>query len=267
MVIAFDCYRIAGALPLAALRTFLGLKETPRRREAIRLEGQNLERLLKYAREGQAVYLFPYGCAAFVNCSADEIRTVLRFLTTGFDIDEAAEYYREAFTLEVHEADGEASYSLFGDIPLAFDAFTVQTLVSALAKLTALAVMEEEVGRTFDDAESFIARMGRGRMSLKARKYAREVARIVRFQYDSACIVRVFERCDIADAHLGARALYDEFMAHFEYGDRLHALREKIRALEDIFRVFLTLNSKWQENRELYVEIALLVLFPLFYLF
>lgn len=242
------------------------MKETPRRREYIRLEGDSLAQVLKYSRPGQAAYLFPYGCVTFVSCNTDEMRSVLHFITSGFGTEGAAPYYHEAFSLEV---DDKGGYSLFEGAPQrgAMDSFTVPTIANALAKLTSLAVMEEEVGRTFDEAETFIQRMGRGKINLKATKYAREVAKIVRFQYDSACIVRVFERCDIADAHIGARALYDDFMAHFEYGERLHALRQKIGALEDIFRIFLSLSQKWQENRELYVEIALLILFPLFYLF
>jgi|AGTN01.3.fsa_nt_gi Uncharacterized conserved protein len=263
--IAFDCYRIGNSFPLGALRAFLGMKETPRRREYIALEGDSLAQILKYAREGQAAYLFHYGCVAFVNCSTDERRSVLHFITSGFCPDNTGFSYHEAFAVE---ADDAGRYRLFeGASSAPFDRFVVPTLANALAKLTALAVMEKEIGRTFDDAEAFINRMGRGRVNLHAAKYAREVARIVRFQFNSAYAVRIFERCDIADAHIDARALYDRFMAHFEYAGRIDALRQKIDALEDIFRMFISLSQKWQENRELFIEIALLALFPLFYLF
>ncbi len=262
---AFDCYRIGNSLPLSTLRAFLGMKETPRRRQYVALEGDSLAQVLKYAREGQAAYFFDYGCITFVNCSTDEARSLLHFICSGFLPDSTGSYYHESYSLEVGDTN---QYCLFeGDSALPFDRFVVPTIANALAKLTALAVMEEEIGKTFDDAEAFIQRMGRGRVNLHAVKYAREVAKIVRFQYGSAYTVRVFERFDIADAHIGARALYDAFMTHFEYGERIDALRQKIGALEDIFRMFLALSQKWQENRELYIEIALLAVFPLFYLF
>ena len=263
--ISLDCYRIGNSLPLDELRKFLGMKETPRRREYIALEGDNLAKVLKYSREDQAAYLFHYGCITFVNCSTDEMRSVLHFVTAGFGSGSSEPPYREAFSFIV---DDENRYSLFDGTPsVPFDRFVVPTLANALAKLTALAVMEEEVGKTFDDAESFISRMGRGHVNLKAARYAREVAKIVRFQFNSAYTVRIFERCDIADIHVEARALYDLLMAHFEYGERIGVLHQKISALEDIFSMFIGLSQKWQENRELYIEIALLALFPLFYLF
>jgi required for meiotic nuclear division protein 1 len=242
------------------------MKETPRRREYILLEGDGLAQVLKYARENQVAYLFHYGCVVFVNCSTDEMRSMLHFVVSGFCSGSAASYYHESFFLE---ADDENHYCLFeGALEhLPMDCFVIPTIANALAKLTALAVMEEEIGKTYDEAETFIVHMGRGRINLKAKRYAAEVAKIVRFQYNSAYSVRIFERYDIADAHIGARTLYDAFMAHFEYGERIDALRQKIAALEDIFRIFLSLSQSWQENRELYIEIALLILFPLFYLF
>lgn len=263
--IAFDCYRIGHALPLSALRSFLGMKESTRRRQYIALEGDSLALILKYTREDQAAYLFNYGCVTFVGCSTDEIRSILHFITSGFCPDYTGSSYHETFSVEVND---DGRYRLFEDAADApFDRFVVPTIANALAKLTALSVMEEDIGKTFDDAETFIRRMGHGRVNLHAIKYAREVAKIVRFQYGSAYTIRVFERFDIADAHINARALYDAFTAHYEYRERIEALRQKIGALEDIFRMFISLSQKWQENRELYIEIALLALFPLFYLF
>ena len=203
--ITFDCYRIGNSLPLSALRAFLGMKETPRRREYILLEGESLAQVLKYERENQAAYLYHYGCAVFVNCSTDEMRSMLHFIVSGFCSGSAGSYYHESFSIE---ADDENHYCLFEDASerLPLDRFVVPTLASALAKLTALAVMEEEIGKTYDDAETFIAYMGRGRVNLKAKRYAAEVARIVRFQYNSAYTVRIFERCVTSRRRISERA-------------------------------------------------------------
>lgn len=264
--IDFECYKVAAKLPLAVFRSYLGVKQQPHRSEYLEIKGGSLAQVMKYGKEEQSVFLFSFGCVTFVQFSPDEIRLFLHFMDALMKPGRnSALAGREALSFDVS---GEGLFRLREQDAeeMRFSPLVVPTLAAALAKLTALSAMEEDVLTIFDEAESFVDRMQRGRLNIRAVKYAKEMAKILRFQYDSAYCIRIFERCDLAEQYLESRVLFDRFMEEHQYRQRIQVLQQKTDALHRTFDTFLTLSQNWQENRELYIEIALLAIFPFFYL-
>ncbi len=260
-----DSYRLGQSIPLARVASQLDGSALPRRREYLELRGDTLRSLTGQNREDQAVYLFRFGCVVFVNMSDSDIQRFLGLLP--LNVETPADPLlgnHEAHTLTVDD-DGTLVFH-DGSPAVTFSAANISAAANALAKLSALAFMEERISRIYDDAEGFMSRMRSGRLRFRALLYAGEISKLLRFQYISAFNVRVFERCDIADAHIDVRRFYDLFMAAYEYQDRIRILRDKTEALDGIFRLLIPLSQNWQESRTLYAEIFFLAMFPLFYL-
>lgn len=255
-------YRVGRSIPLAKASARLLGGSAPRHHEYLELRGDILRLYLENAREDQALYLFPYGCVVSVNMSFNALRRLMDALPLAAE-HPARLSHHEAHTLRI---DGGMLTLFEGEAPFACDESCVPVTANALAKLSALSFMEERISRIYDDAEHFITGMRRGRLRFRAVPYAREIAKLLRFQHTSAFHVRVFERCGIADAHADARRLYDRFMAANEYDKRISILREKAESLGNIFRLLLPLSQNWQESGLLYAEILFLAIFPLFYL-
>lgn len=260
-----ESYRLGSSIPLARVASQLDGSVLPRRQEYMELRGEPLRSLSGQSREDQAVFVFRFGCAVFVNMSETDKQRFLGLLPLSLENpSDPLLGNREAHTLTVSD-DGMLTF-VDDAPPVIFDTAYIAAAANALAKLSALAFMEERISRIYDDAEGFMARMGRGRMQFRALAYAGEIAKLMRFQYINANNVRVFERFDIADAHIDVRRFYDLFMAAYEYQGRIRILRDKTQALDDIFRLLIPMSQNWQESRTLYAEIFFLAMFPLFYL-
>lgn len=265
--INFNCYKIAAKIPLASFALFLGVQEMPHHKEYMEIKRDYLTQILKYDKEEQAVFLFEFGCITFVNFNLEEIRTFSVFMDKFLKNSKRQTFIRfhQPFSISV---DDQNSFHLFGASSSInkFSGIVIPTIGIALAKLTALMAIEENLNLIFDETENLVNRMQNGKINIKAAKYAKEMAKILRFEYDSAYCIHVFERCDIANSFLESRILYDQMIENFNYRKRINILQQKMDALHYIFKTFMSFSQNWQENRQLYIEIALLALFPLFYL-
>lgn len=264
--IHFNCYKIATKIPLIPFAHDLG-QELPHHREYTEIYGDCLARILKHGIKEQTAYVFEFGCVTFVNFNTDEIQTFSLFMDQYFHNNKRQTFlkYNQFFSISV---DDQNSFHLFYDDStiIEFSPIVIPTISIALAKLMALSAMEENLDIIFDETEGFVNRMQNGKINIKAAKYAKKMAKVLRFEYDSAYSIRVFERCDIANNVLESRILYDQLMRKFQYTKRIRILQQKMETVHTIFTAFLSYSQSWQENRELYIEIALLALFPLFYL-
>jgi len=265
--IHFNCYKIATKITLIAFAHDLGVLELPHHKEYMEINGDSLAKILKHAIGEQTVYVFEFGCVTCVNFNADEIQTFSLFMDQYFHNNKRQTLlkYNQLFSISV---DDQSLFHLFPDNSSLnqFSPIVIPTIAIALAKLIALSAMEENLDVIFDETEGFVNRMQNGKINIKAAKYAKKMAKVLRFEYDSAYSIRVFERCDIANNILESRLLYDQLMQKFQYTKRITILQQKMETVHTIFTAFLSYSQNWQENRELYIEIALLALFPLFYL-
>ena len=264
--IDFDCYKVAAKIPLVPFAFYFGLQEQSHRKEYLEIKEDCLARIIKYNRVEQSVYIFECGCITFVNFNAEEMHIFFHFMDTISKLNKQLYFdCRQSFSISVEDKNAFCLVEQTAELE-ELNAVVIPTIGIALAKLTALVVMEEELKKIFDEAEVFVERMQKGKINIRAIKYARETAKILRFEYNSAYCIRIFERCDIANSFIESRILFDRFLENFEYRKRIKVLQQKMAALHDIFNLFIVLSQNWQEDFELYIEIFLLAIFPFFYL-
>ncbi len=264
--IKWNCYKVAPSLPLMAIASFFGFEDPIKWKKNIKLDGNQLASVLKYADNRKAVFLFEFGCITFVNITTEENRRILEYLES-ISCNIASDLlvrYRYSFSIHINES-GMYHPFLKKQGLLLYDEDVVPVISAALAKDTQLFWLEDEMENLLDKSESVIDRLRRAKLNINTLKYSRELALMLRFQYNSAYSVRVFDRSDAANSSLSAKNLYDEFMADCCFHDRLDVLQQKSDELHHIFNIYSILSQSWKENRLLYFEILLLVLFTLPY--
>ena len=264
--INWNCYKVAPSLPLMAIASFFGFEKPIKWKKNITLCGSQLASILKYTDDRKSVFLFEFGCITFVNTTTEEIRRILDFLQSiscNISSDLLVRYHH-SFSIQIDES---GMYSPFSKKPglYSYDEDVVPVTAAALAKDAELFFLEDEMETLLDKSESVIDRLRRAKLNITTLKYSREISLMLRFQYNSAYSVRVFDRSDAADSSLSAKNLYDEFMADCSFRDRLDVLQQKSDELYRIFNIYSTLSQSWKENRLLYFEILLLVMFTLPY--
>lgn len=249
--IRFYSAKIASSINLKKVAAAYRLSMPESWDECVILEEQELIDIYKIHMPSKRIYIFSYGCIVFENFEADEMGEFLKSipLVVGELDYQMLASYNESYTLPVE--DGRI------DISLSYIAAVV------LAKSSALSRQESSVDLLLDEAESYIDKLQTAAFGSSTRNFSKTMARIIRFEHESAATIKLFERPAKASESLALREAYDKLSDSFELEDRYDVLEKKISELRSIVRSYAGLRNNSQEKRLLFFEIFLLTLFPL----
>lgn len=266
--IRWNCYKVAASLPLMPIASVLGVEEALKRKKYIKIEGRQLASIIRHEKDDKEVFLFEFGCVTAVNFTSEDNGRLMDFLKSinSSVSSSLLTCYHQAYYIELNEL---GMYRPFqkNQTELNYDDYVVSVIAAALAKNTALFSLENEMNNLLDKSEGIIERLKRAKLNINVLKYGREIAAMLRFQYNSAYSARVFDRVDSAKVSHSAKKLYDGFMQEYSFVERLNVVRKKTDELRRIFDMYSALSQSWKENRLLYLEIFLLALFTLPYFF
>ncbi len=261
MMIRFVSNKIAPSLDLRKIAAAYGLTAPESWEDCIVLGGQQLANIYMIHMPSKKVYIFAYGCIVFENFESDETTKFLksiRLIIGELDYKMLARY-TESYDMEVPEIQQVQKVS---------EPRMVQTLsyitAVVLAKSSALSKEEANINLLLDEAESFINKLQAGTLNRGTRKSTKTMAHIIRFEYESAAAIKLFDRPSEISGSLALREAYDELAKRFELEDRYDVLEKKASELRNIVRSYTGLRNNRQEKRLLFFEIFLLTLFPLF---
>lgn len=275
--VRFISYKISSGIDLKKVATFFGLSTSRSWENCIILDEQQLAEVYKYKLPSKKIYIFEFGCIAFENFHTDETNKFLKYLQLIIgNLDyKALARYRESLAINISE---DHSVSLWKGSARTFPYSDglAGIIAVALAKSVALSKIESDVDLLLDEAETFlmilsenkkpVTKLQSGTFNTDTRKFASIMAHILRFEYDSAVGIRIFDRPSVTNRDLTLRGAYDELASYYELEDRYDVLEKKANELRKIARSYSVLRYWRQEGRLLLFEIFLLVLFPLSYI-
>lgn len=261
----FICYKAYNSIDLRNTASLFGLPAPDTRDRFVMLRGRQLAEIYKYEMERKRIFIFDIGCIVFEDFNIDETGIFLEALvnTIGEPDYRMMAVYNESHTMTITEQDtaflwedSQEPYPLRDEL--------IEIVAIILAKSTALSKAENDIDKLLDEADSRILGFQRGILGRGTRQFTSAMAHIVRFEQQSAGAIRIFDRPAAASGSLQMRDAYDKLSEYFELEDRYGILENKVNELRKIVRTYSTLKYRKQENRLLYFEIFLLLLFPLF---
>ncbi len=240
--ILLDCCRVADALPIAALARDWGLKPPRMHREALALDREALGWILREQEpgEGQA-FVYANGCV--VAAGMDRARTQELLLHIA-DLARSSDYERMMQGREIRTVPCTA----------------LAAQARALSSSVVLDALEKDASRLMDSAEQSLMR--RRLWGAQHRQRQRHLAAVVAFRYEcvhgQGILDRPDTRWDIRQQR-AYRALAVELRLH----ERTELLSHKLDELEGLLARAHGEGSTRQASRQLWMEVWMLVLFPI----
>lgn len=265
--VRFTSYKTSSGIDLKKVAALFRLPSPKSWEDCITLGEQQLAEIYKYKLLSKKIYIFEFGCVTFENFHTGETGEFFRFfqlIPGNLDYKMLARY-NESLVIKIVE---DHSVSLWnGSIRTFSYSDSLAGIVSmVLAKSVALSKIEADVDLLLDEAESFIIKLQSGSLNTGNRKFASTMAHILRFEYDSAASVKIFDKPSEANSGLAQRGAYNELAIYYELEDRYDVLEKKVDELRNIARSYSVLRYWRRENRLILFEVFLLALFPLSYL-
>jgi uncharacterized Rmd1/YagE family protein len=261
----FLCYKAYNSIDLKNAASLFGLPAPESRDRFIILGGGHLSEIYKYDMKQKRIFIFSIGCIVFEDLEIDE--TGIFFEALGNTIGEPdyrmMAVYNESHTITMT---GQGSAYLWSDSnePYPLRDGLTDIIAIILAKSTALSKEESDIDKLLDEADSHISRFQKGFLGSGTNRFASTMAKIIKFERQSAEGIRIFDRPAAASGSLQLRDAYDRLSAYYELEDRYDILENKAEELRKIIRSYSTIKYRMRENRLLAFEIFLLLLFPLF---
>ena len=264
--VRFTSYKISSDIDLKKVADYFRLPAPESWEDFILLDEEPLAEVYKYRMLSKKVTIYEFGCITFENFYVDETGDFLKYLQLiigNLDYKMFAKY-NESLAANILE---DASIRLWEGCSRTFpNSDSLAGIIAiVLAKSVALSKIESDVEVLLDEAENFITKLNNGNLNAGTRKYASTMAHILRFEYESAAGIRIFDRPSEVNRELTLREAYDELSSYYELEDRFDVLDKKVRELRNIARTYSKLRYWKQESRLLLFEVFLLALFPLSY--
>lgn len=265
--IFFNTYKVAPKLPLMGIAGFFNLSQGIGWKEYLKIEGKEVEQILKYTSAKKAVYLYRYGCITFMNFNQDEITIFLDYLETLFvELDyQLLSHYNESHAV-IFSREGEVYLWEGADVKFQDYQHTADIAAAVLAKSTELSAIETELSEVLDDADYFINQLKRGYLKANTHKVISTIVKNIRFKYRSLESVRLLDRPSEFNRTFGARQMYDALSKHYELDERYEVIFNQMEVLDSITGEYFSFRSKRSEKRLLIFEIVLLALFPILHI-
>lgn len=263
--IRFISYKIASKIDLKKKAAYFRLPEPQSWEDFIVLGENQLSELFRYRMSSKKSYIFEYGCVVFVNFEPIETGDFfkkIRLISSELDYEMLAGY-SESHTITVSDDNTTSLWKASKKRIRNTDGLT-DIVAVVLAKSAALSREETQAGLLLDEAERFIIKLQKGALNINKRNFSSAIAHMLRFEYESAASIKVFDRPSEVARNLLLREAFDELAEYYELEDRYDVLEKKIAELRKIIRSYSVLRYNRQEKRLLLFEIFLLLLFPAF---
>ncbi len=262
--IFLNTYKVAVRLPLGRIAPFFDLSKDAGRKEYIKVEGVEIDKILKYASVKKAVYLYKFGCITFLNFNQDEISSFLDYLETLYiDIDyKSLTKFNETHIMYL-SGDSEVSLWEDAEVKFPYQAFVEDIAAAVLAKSTELYNVETELSEVFDETGKFLKQLNRGYLRANSKKVTATLAKSIRFKYRSIESLRLLDRPSEFNRTIELREIFDTMSNYFELDERYMVLSNQMKIMDSIAGEYFSFRNKLSERRLLLFEIFLLASFPL----
>lgn len=265
--IIFVSYKIANKLPLQQLAAFFNIENDAVWKDYIRIDIEEIEKILLYDSSKKAVFIYTYGCISFVNFNFNEIQTFLSYLEKLYiDVDNRLmSKFNESFTLNIDNRNRMVIEEL-EDFEYEFEYVVYDIISTVLAKSLELYKIETELSEVLDESGKFISYLDKGYLRANAKKVTHTIAKTIRFKYRSIESVRIFDIPSEFNKTIKSRHIYDEISNIFELSDRNVVLNNRMSILDSITGEYFEYKNIQSQRRLLMFEALLLAIFPIMHL-
>lgn len=262
--ITFRSYKTNPHFLLNQLAHFFQINKYLKWKSYLVIQGQSLDNILKYHSEVKQVYIFQFGCITFVNFEEEEVSLFLEYFSSLVGEIDFSNLLTDAESYSLY-LDQQQSFVLdeMKKERIPFQSYHSALFASILAKSSALNKIEREINVLFDEVEYFVKQLEKGRLVIRTTQFRAILAKILRFEYDMMYGIRIFDRDVQNQQYSLSKAIYDELAKEYELEDRFQGIQSKIKDLRAIIKEYSTLSYRVVSNRNLWLEIFLLGLFPL----
>jgi len=262
--IFLNTYKVGIRLPLGRIAPFFNLRKDAGRKEYIKLQGTEVDKILKYTSAKKAVYFYKFGCINFLNFNQDEISRFFEYLETLYiDIDyKSLTKFNETHILYLSD---DSKVSLWEDTEVEFPYQPIVEDIAAavLAKSTELYNVETELSEVFDETGKFLKQLNHGYLRANTKKVTSTIAKSIRFKYRSIESLRLLDRPSEFNRTIESRELFNTMSEYFELDERYTVLSNQMKIVDSITGEYFSFRNKRSERRLLLFEILLLASFPL----
>ncbi|MFA9422001.1 MAG: RMD1 family protein [Sedimentibacter sp.] len=264
----FNTYKAAAKLPLAQIGSFFNLKLEAVWKEYIKIDSNEVEKILKYSSPNKSVYIYTYGCVTFINFNQEEIYVFLEYLgKTYVELDyKMISKFSETHVMYLNSEDASIKLWEDADEEFHYGKYINDIVATVLAKSAELYKIETELSEVLDEAGKFIMYLNRGYLRANKKKVISTIAKCIRFKYRSIENVRLLGRSSEFNRTMESRNIFDKVSELFELDERYVVLLNRMNILDSITGEYFIFRSQQSERRLLLFEILLLSLFPLSHL-
>jgi len=245
------CYKIATKLNLSRIANYFNLTYQNKISAHLILTAPQISLLIHSEAHVRQVWLFNYGCLCCINFSETESYRLIRSLESFFnnlDFNLALNYN------DTHQFNTKTALE---------DPSTAEIYAIILAKSTELKYLEDSTGAILDQAELLVTELQRGLPNLQSQLLKKISLQSTKLQLGLMRNLKILDRPKACHSSIELHQLYDQLFKEYELAKRFQILQEKIANLLRIITPYQELGYHLREKYLLFLEILLLVLFPL----
>lgn len=226
--------------------------------EPLILEPSMLEKIIDNA-ENKKAFIFHFGSIVTFNMSDDEMKLLIKYLSS---LDQGIitnSVYSEAFDVII---DSSSSLSLTHNSLITNDLkdFHLSILATVLSKSIALEKIEYDIDILSDDVEKIIELLDKGILKLKDESLSKISAKVLRNKYHTLSYITLLEKPDITWENEEAEKLFIKSSDLFELEDRYDVIKHKSEVLLDIIETFSDLSRAKKLSRLEWIVIIFIII-------
>lgn len=265
--LSFYSFKAGKKLPIMQLASYFNIKQDAGWREFVKINSNEVEKILKYTSPSKAVYLFSYGCITFLNFDINETHVFMEYLNKLTDAHmELVSRFYETHTIIVDD-DGYASLWEDAEEKFQYNRHIDDIVSCVLAKSTELSKIETELSAVLDEADNFILHLNKGRLRADRKKVIPTIAKCIRFKYMTIESARILDRPSEFGNTIESRRIFEEMSKFYELYDRYSSFSSRTDVLDSITGEYFDFGDNQAYTRLLKIEMVLLALFPIMRLF
>lgn len=261
----FNAYAFAGELDLNRIAAKLGIQRKYRWEEPMKLNPRTFALLSESDHE--QVYLYYFGGMVFLNCSAEVVSGFMEGImrhAAGL-INQPQLPYHEEYRLEIDDRREQVIANDYAVMPTCSQSF-LDIICFVIAKSVALERIEAKIDLVFDEVETLIANLDKGKLGLRDRDMARLASSILSFKYTSIAHIMVLDKPDITWDEPETDRFYLTMAQLFELNQRYAEIKHKSETLLDMTGVFNSLSNARRSARLEWIIIVLIAIEIILYL-
>lgn len=250
---SFSCYKVSSKPNLHRVAKFFKVPFFGVDSDSLVFEPKHVGAVLKFETPAKFVWLFKWGCICFINFESSETYRFLKKLESTYGSVDFILFtkYNENYNLTMEESLEPAALS---------NILKIYAIV--LAKSTELKYLEANLNLIYDQAERLVYDLQRGLPKPTSRILKKMNLGIVKTQLTIINSLQLLDRPKEFD-DLKLKNIYNSAIKTFELPNRFETIQTKITTIIEIITPYQKLGFNHRETRLLFLEVVLLVLFPL----